>query len=90
MKIGETLSFHQRFLINVANDDIPRLYSLVKIALGNKRSVEYILDKCTQAINGFFRARCNADNKDVALLVVKFGGLSLLDILNGAKCFPRT
>ena len=63
---------------------------MVKLALGNQRSIEYILDKCTQAINGLYRARCNADDKDLVFLVLKFGGPSLLNILHQAKCFPST
>ena len=90
MKMGKALSFHKQFLISVTNNDISRFHSLVKLALGNKRSVEYILDKCTPAINGFYRARCNADKKDLAFLVLKFSRPSLLDILHQAKCFPST
>lgn len=32
----------------------------------------------------------NDDDKDLAFLVLKFGGPSLLDILHRAKCFPST
>ena len=84
------LSFHKWFLISVANKDIPRLHSFVKLALGNKKGVEHILDKYTQAINGFYRAKCNADDKDLVFLILKFGGPSILDILHHAKCYLIT
>ena len=47
IKNGKSLSFRKQFLI-IVDYDIPRLQSIVKLALGNKRGVEYVLDKCTQ------------------------------------------
>ena len=87
-KIGETVSLHQRFLLHVANNNIPRLNQLVAVALRNNRSISYILGKVEDAIRGVYRARPSEDDKDLALLVLEFGGPSLLDILFKGNHLP--
>ena len=68
MKIGKSLSFHKRFLISV-NNDIPRLQSIVKLALRNKRCVEYVLDKCTQRVSYQDNNRNPCTNKTFSFLM---------------------
>ena len=56
----------------------------------NNRSIQYILGKCTEAVAGVYRARADQDDKDLAFLVLKFGGPSLFDILYRANVLPST
>ena len=71
-------------------NNIPSLTQLVNVALKRKRSVRYILDEVTEVIDGVYIARASNDDKDLAFLVLKFGGPSLLDILYQANVFPST
>lgn len=87
-KIGESVILHQRLLVEIANNNVPRLNQLVAVALRNNRSISYILGKVTAAIEGVYRARPSDDDKDLALLVLEFGGPSLLDILFKANLLP--
>ena len=89
-RLGKTLSFHKRLLCLIAENKIPRLHFLVNVALKNRRSIEYIVGKCTEAIAGVYRARVDQDDKELAFLVLKFGGPSLLDILFRANLLPST
>ena len=87
-KIGESVSLHQRLLVEIANNNVPRLNQLVAVALRNNRGISYILSKVTAAIQGVYNARPSDDDKDLALLVLEFGGPSLLDILYKANYLP--
>uniref|UniRef100_A0A7M5X508 Uncharacterized protein n=1 Tax=Clytia hemisphaerica TaxID=252671 RepID=A0A7M5X508_9CNID len=89
-QLGKTLSFYKRFVIYIAENKVPRLHFLVNVALNNNRSIQYILGKCTDAVAGVYKARFDQDDKDLAFLVLKFGGPSLLDILYRANVLPST
>ena len=89
-QLGKTLSFYKRFVIYIAQNKVPRLHFLVNVALNNNRSIQYILGKCTDAVAGVYKARFDQDDKDLAFLVLKFGGPSLLDILYRANVLPST
>ena len=56
-KVGETVSMHQRFLLQIANNNVPRLTQLVSVTLRNNRGISYILGKVVDAIKGVYRAR---------------------------------
>ena len=86
-RLGKTLSLHKRFLLEISRNNIPRLHNL---ALKNRCSINYILEKCKDAVDGIYRARAGQDDKDLAFLVLKFGGTSLLDILFQANVLPST
>ena len=62
---------------------------LVNVALQNRRSIQYIVSKCTEAIAGVYRARVDQDDRDLTFLVLNFGGPSLLDILYRAMTPPK-
>ena len=87
-KIGETVSMHQRFIMHIANSDIPRLKELVQVALRNNRGISYIVDKVVQAVKGVYLARPSDKDKDLALLILEFGGPALLDICHKANALP--
>ena len=89
-KMNKTLQFHKRFLVFIATNNVSRLHELVGVALNNNHGIEYILEKCKLAVAGVYQARAGKDDKDMAFLVLKFGGPSLLDILHRAKLLPST
>ena len=89
-KLGKTLDMHQRFLLNISNNDIPRLKELVSVALRNKHSVSYIVSKVVDAIDGVYLARPSQDDKDLTYLILQFGGPALLDICHRANAFPSS
>ena len=87
-KLNRTLSLYKRFVVQISANNIPRLKNLVQVALRNNRSISSILDKCTEAVADVYRARPSQDDRDLAFLVLKFGGPSLLSILHQANVLP--
>ena len=87
-KLAGTLDMHQRILINISENNIPRLTQLISVALRNKRSVSYIMNKVIAAIDGIYTPNPSKDDKDLAFLVLKIGGPCLLDILFRAGVLP--
>ena len=77
-------------MLEISQNNIPRLQNLVNVALRNRRSINYILEKCTLAISGIYKARASEDDKDLAFIVLKFGGPALLDILYRANHLPSS
>ena len=51
-KLCDTVSLHNRFLVEIADNKVLRLQQLVKAALNNNRSISYILSKVMNAIDG--------------------------------------
>ena len=49
-----------------------------------------IVEKVVNAIDGVYHANPSKEDKDLALLVLKLGGPSLLDILFKANVLPST
>ena len=58
------------------------------MALKNHRGLCYIVEKVKDAIDGVYRARPSNEDKDLAVLVLKIGGPSLLDICFKANVLP--
>ena len=87
-RLGETLDMHQRFLVCISEKNVPRLNQLVAVALRNRRSIDYIVGKVVDAIDGHYRARPSEDDKDMAVLILEIGGPSLLDICHKANILP--
>ena len=58
------------------------------IALKHNRSINYIVDKVLDAIAGIYRARPSNQDKELAFVVLKLGGPSLLSILCKANKLP--
>lgn len=86
--LKNTLSLHQRLLILLKDNDIPRLRSLLEVAMKNKRSVRYILQKIIDVVDGIYMARPKESDKDLALLIQQMGGPALLDIVHRAIGLP--
>lgn len=75
------MKLHQKILLTISNQNIPRLTELVSTALNQNRGVSYIANKIIDAVDGIYRPNPRQDDKDLAFLVLKVGGPSLLDIL---------
>ena len=54
------------------------------------RSIGYIVQKISDAIQGKYNPHYTTDDKDLSILVLKLGGPALLEILHRAKAFPGT
>ena len=89
-KLGSTLDMHQRFLLSVSQHNIPRLKELVAVAMRNKRSISYIISQVLNAIDGVYLARPSENDKDLAYLILQFGGPALVDICHRANCLPSS
>ena len=87
-RLGKALSYHKRFMVLLSENNIPRLNQLVAVALRNRRSITYITEKVMQAIDGVYLARPSEDDKDLAYLILKLGGPSLLTICYKANKLP--
>ena len=87
-KLCTTLSMHERFLVSISEHNLPRLQQLVNVALKNHRSISHIVTKVINVIDGIYRPNPSQDDKDLAFLVLKFGGPSLLSILHCAGILP--
>ena len=88
IRLGKTLSYHKRFMILLSENNIPRLNQLVAVALRNRRSITYITEKVMQAIDGLYLARPSEDDKDLAYLILKLGGPSLLTMCFKSNKLP--
>ena len=74
-------------MVLLSQNDIPRLKELVSVALKHKRSVNYIVDKVLDAIDGIYHAQPSSDDKDLAFIVLKLGP-SLLSVHCKANKLP--
>ena len=87
-KLCTTLSMHERFLVSISENNLPRLQQLVNVALKNHSSISHIVTKVTSVIDGIYMPNPSQNDKDLAFLVLKFGGPSLLSILHCAGVLP--
>ena len=87
-RIGKTLSMYHRFLVSISKNYVPRLKEQVAVALSHNHSINYIVGKVVDAVDMIYRARPSESDKDLALLILEFGGPSLLDICHKANALP--
>ena len=89
-RLNKVLALHKRFMVLLAENNVLRVKELVCVALKHKRSISYIVDKVTMAIGKIYRARPSQEDKDLAFIVLKLGGPTLLSILCKANKLPST
>ena len=89
-RLNKVLGLHKRFMVLIAENNVLRVKELVSVALRNNRSISYIVDKVTLAINKVYRARPSEEDKDLSFIVLKLGGPTLLDVLCKANKLPST
>ena len=66
------------------------LHELVNVALRNNRSITYIIEKMTAAVKGLYNPCYSVDDKELAFLILHYGGPGLLEILHKAMQLPST
>ena len=86
-RVNKSLELHQRFLLLIKENNIRRLH-VVKVALNAKRSISYIINKVVDAIDGIYTPQYSQDDKDIAFLILQFGGPGLLDMCHRAIKVP--
>ena len=86
--LNKSLELHQRILILIKENSIPQLHELVKTALKQKRSLSYVIQKIVDAVDGVYNVRNSEKDKDLAFLILQYGGPGLLDIVHRALNFP--
>lgn len=77
--LNKSLMLHQRFMILIRENSIPKLHELVKVAMNRKRGLEYTITKMVDAIDGVYNPHSSEDDKDLAFLILQYGGPGLLD-----------
>ena len=90
VNVNKSLDLHQRFILHIKENDIPKLHELVKVACNRNRGLEYTINKIVDAIDSVYNPRSSEDDKDLAFLIQQYGGPGLLDIVHRALNFPST
>ena len=88
--LNTTLELHKRFMLLIKENNIHKLHHIVKVALDNNRSIQYIISKMCDAIDGLYKCTHSQEDKDTAQLVMHYGGPALLTILHRALHLPST
>lgn len=86
--LGKTLKLHEHFLYLIKENKIHNLHELVNVALRNNRSMTYIISKMTSAVQKLYNPRYSIDDKDLAFLILHYGGPGLLEIVHKAISLP--
>lgn len=85
----KTLDIYKKLVLSLGQNDVPRLRQLIATALKNGRSVNYIVDKVSQAVDGVYHAKGFTDNDiDLAFLVMRIGSPRLLHTMHIAFGLP--
>ena len=87
---GQDFKSSSTFFLLLNENKIHRLHELIHVAFKAKRSIGYIVSKLVDAIDGIYRPNPSQDDKDLAFLILQFGGPGLLDIVHRAIGFPST
>ena len=88
--LNKSIELHQRFMMLIKENSTPKLHELVKVAISSKRSLEYIISKIVDSVDGIYNPHSSEDDKDLAFIILQFGGPGLLDIVHIALNFPST
>ena len=77
------------FFFLLKENKIHRLHELINVAFKAKRSIGFIVNKLVDAIDGIYLPNPSQDDKDLASLILQFGGPGLLDIVHRAIGFHQ-
>ena len=83
---SRNLEIHERIFSYIQTNDINRLNNILRTCLDNNRSMGYILQKLI--VDRKYSLDHTTDDKELSILILKFGGPALLEILHRAKRFP--
>ena len=90
MRLNRTLGIHERFLVLLKEGNVHRLKQLINVAFNCNRNMNYILGKLVDSIKGIYNPQPDQDDKDLAFLILQFGGPALLDICHRAINLPSS
>ena len=82
------VELHERILSCIQVNNINHLNIVVKTCLENNHSIHYLLQKINDAVDKKYNPHHTIEDKELSILILKFGGPSLLQILHRAKRFP--
>ena len=85
--MSQNIELNERIFHCIQKNDIKNL-NIITTCLNNNRSMGYVLQKLNEAINKKYNPQHSEDDKDLSVIILKFGGPALLEILHRAKQFP--
>ena len=88
--IHKTVDLTQRMMIVMKENSVPRLHQIIKTAMRNKRSLQYVVSKMIDAVDGIYKPNFEKSDKDLALLIAEIGGPAAISLLHKARGFPST
>ena len=74
----------------IKENSIPKLHKLVKVTISSNWSLEYIISKIVDTVDGIYNPHSSEHDKDLAFIILQFGGPGLMDIVHRALNFPST
>ncbi|KAK7012371.1 hypothetical protein R3P38DRAFT_3019043 [Favolaschia claudopus] len=79
----------ERLLVAIAENDVPRIHTIIETALRNGASIRTITNKIYDAFEGLLSTKGFTDfEKDLGILIYRLGGRSLLYAMNKALNLP--
>ena len=88
LRLNKTLQHHQQFLLFIQENKIHRLHEITSVAVHNNCCISYITQKVSDAIRGLYNPHYNKDDKDLAFLILQYGGPALLEIVHNVIKLP--
>ena len=88
LRLNKTLQLHQRFLLLIQENKVHHLHELVCVALRNKCSIGYIIQKVIDAVKGMYNPHYSKDDKELSFIILQFGGPALLEIVHRTIKLP--
>ena len=88
--LNKSLALHQRFMLIIKENSIPKLHEMVKVSMNRKRGLEQTINKIVDAIDGVYNPQNSENDKDLAFMILQYGGPGLLDIVHKAINLPST
>lgn len=88
-RICKALSLHKKLLVRLSTDEISNVRQLLAQALQKGSSPSAIISKVQRALEGKFHSRSYSDTQvDLAILVLRIGGQSLLHAMHKGAGLP--
>ncbi|KAG1893164.1 uncharacterized protein F5891DRAFT_1131378 [Suillus fuscotomentosus] len=89
MRLLTQLDDYNRLLMAISKKDIPRIHQIVDVALHHGSSVQEVVNKLEDALEGAYTPRgYGANDLDITTLVVRLGGCQLLFALHQSLGLP--
>lgn len=83
------MSLYKRFISLLATKDVNRVRDLIKVCLNNGSGIQGMIRKFNEAANDLYKPKAFTENEtDLALLVLRLGGPSLLHVFSKQNKLP--